>query len=96
MQFTSFALDFEMNVDEAVHQPRIDVSGNENVWVMDHFDPGVINALRERYDTAKVRKNGLGGNQFAVPQMVAACPDGRFEGGCYIPSPHAAAVAVST
>ena len=96
LQLTSFVLDFEMSVDEAVHQPRIDVSGNENVWAMAHFDDEILDALRGKYETTKVRANGLGGNQFAVPQIVSAHPDGQFEGGCYVPSPHAAAVAVSS
>lgn len=95
LQLTSFVLDFGMTIDEAVHQPRVDVSGNENVWAMAHFNDDILDALHAEYETTKVRKNGLGGNQFAVPQMVAAQPDGRFEGGCYVPSPHAAAVAVT-
>lgn len=95
LQLSSFALDFQMDVDAAVHQPRVDVSGNENVWAMAHFDEPILEALSSRYSTLKIRANGLGGNQFAVPQIVAAFPDGRFEGGCYVPSPHAAAVAVA-
>ena len=95
LQLTSFVLDFKMDVNEAVHQPRVDVSGNENVWAMAHFSDEILATLQTKYETTKVRSNGLGGNQFAVPQIVAARPDGRFEGGCYVPSPHAAAVAVS-
>ena len=94
LQLTSFVLDFNMDVNEAVHQPRVDVSGNENVWAMAHFNDEILEALRTKYETTKVRSNGLGGNQFAVPQIVAARPDGQFEGGCYVPSPHAAAIAV--
>ena len=95
MQLTSFVLDFGMDVDTAIHQPRIDVSGNENVWAMAHFSAETLVELQSRYDTAKIRPNGLGGNQFAVPQIVAAYANRTFEGGCYVPSPHAAAVAVS-
>ena len=93
LQLTSFVLDFNMTIDEAVHQPRVDVSGNENVWAMGHFSTEILDALRTKYESTKVRANGLGGNQFAVPQIVAARPDGQFEGGCYVPSPHAAAIA---
>ncbi|MYD44211.1 MAG: gamma-glutamyltransferase [Gammaproteobacteria bacterium] len=95
LQLTSFVLDFGMSVDDAVHQARVDVSGNDNVWAMAHFDSDVLDALGAKYDTLKIRPNGLGGNQFAVPQIVAALPDGQFEGGCYVPSPHAAAMAAS-
>ena len=96
LQLTSFVLDFGMSVNDAVHQARVDVSGNENVWAMAHFDSDVLDALGAKYDTLKIRPNGLGGNQFAVPQIVAALPDGQFEGGCYVPSPHAAAMAAAT
>ena len=96
LQLASFVLDFNMDINEAVHQPRVDVSGNENVWAMAHFSEEILDALRANYETSKVRTNGLGGNQFAVPQIVAARPDGKFEGGCYVPSPHAAAVAVNS
>ena len=96
MQLVSSILDFNMTVDEAVHQPRIDVSGNEDVWVMDHFNSTILEQLEANYDTAKIRPNKLGGNQFAVPQIVARYPNGDLEGGCYIPSPHAAVMAVSS
>ncbi len=90
LQLSSFVLDFKMNVNDTVHQPRVDISGNENVWAMANYPQEILNSLKERYGTVKIRPNGLGGNQFAVPQIVAAYPDGHFEGGCYIPSPHAA------
>ena len=96
MQLTSFVLDFGMSVDEAVHHPRVDVSGNENVWVMDHFDPEIQAALTTRYDTARIRPNKVGGNQFAVPQIVSRSADGSFSGGCFVPSPHAAVSVVNT
>ena len=89
MQLTSFVLDFGMTVDEAVHHPRVDVSGNENVWVMDHFSEPILEALTSKYDTAKIRPNKLGGNQFAIPQIVSRHAAGAFSGGCYVPSPHA-------
>ena len=95
LQLSSFVLDFNMNINAAVHQPRVDVSGNENVWVMAHFSDEILDALRTKYATTKVRPNGFGGNQFAVPQIVSKRSDGKFEGGCYVPSPLAAAVAVA-
>lgn len=97
LQLTSFLLDFNMTVNDAVHQPRVDVSGNENVWVMAHFDEPILKELTNRYETTKVRSNSLsGGHQFAVPQVAVRYADGSFEGGCYIPSPHAATVVVET
>ena len=95
MQLTSFFLDFNMSVNDAVHHPRVDVSGNEDVWVMSHFDENVLQTLNDRYATTRIRANNLGsGHQFAFPQVAVRYADGSFEGGCYVPSPHAATVAV--
>ena len=94
-QLTSFVVDLNKSVDEAVHTPRVDVSGNENVWVMDHMPESTIEALEKRYSRdAKVRPNGLGANQFAIPQIVHAKSTEEFAGGVYVPSPHACAIGV--
>ena len=88
-QLISFLLDFGMSIDDAVHAPRIDVSGNEDVGVMDHMDPAIIAAVEQRYPTAKVRPNGVSPILFALPQIVARHADGTFSGGAFVPSPHA-------
>ena len=95
-QLASFLVDFNMNVDQAVHAPRVDVSGNENIWVMDHFDESIIAALVDRFGAqdVKVRKNGMGSNQFAVPQIVNRDSQGTYSGNAYVPSPHSLALGV--
>ena len=94
-QLTSFVVDLGKSVDEAVHTPRVDVSGNENVWIMDHMSNETIEALKNRYGRdAKVRPNGIGANQFAVPQIVHAKSIDEFSGGTYVPSPQACAIGV--
>lgn len=95
MQLTSYLLDFNMSINDAVHHPRIDVSGNENVWAMAHFDSEIIDALEAKYLTVQVRTNNIsGGHQFAVPQIAGRLSNGLFKGGCFIPSPHAAVIVV--
>ena len=95
-QIASFIVDFNMTVDQAVHAPRIDVSGNENIWVMDHFSDEIIQALYDRFGTedVKVRMNGMGANQFAIPQVVHQDTNGVFSGNAYVPSPHSLALGV--
>ena len=94
-QLTSFVIDLNKSVDEAVHTPRIDVSGNENVWVMSHMPDGIIDVLTKKYGKdVKVRPNGIGGNQFALPQIVHAKSTQEFDGGVYVPSPQACAIGV--
>ena len=95
-QLASYIIDFNLSVDQAVHAPRIDVSGNQNIWVMDHFNESVIAALYDRFGTqdVKVRKNGIGANQFAIPQIVHRDSHGAFSGNAYVPSPHSLALGV--
>ena len=95
LQLTSFVVDLGMSIDEAVHTPRIDVSGNNHVWIMDHMPAETISTLVDRYaGDAKVRPNGIVGNQFATPQIVHAKSKEEFSGGVYVPSPHALAIGV--
>ena len=88
-QLTSFLSDFNMSVDEAVHQARIDVSGTDEITVMDHMDQAVTDHLSENYANTSIRPNGVNPNQFALPQVIRRNADGSCEGGCFIPSPHA-------
>ena len=53
-QLVSFVLDHGMDLDEAVHCARIDVSGNEDVGVMSHMAADIVAALEDRYPTARV------------------------------------------
>ena len=92
-QLVSFVLDYDMDLDDAVHCARIDVSGNEDVGVMAHLAADVVAALEDRYPTARVFPNGVSPNQFACPQIVLRGADGATSGAVFVASPHAAAVA---
>lgn len=82
---------FESNftVDEAVHQPRLDVSGTDQVTLMASMGEAIIDEFEKNYPNILVRENGVSPNLFALPQMVQRRADGGLEGGCFIPSPHA-------
>ena len=88
-QLTSFLSDFEMSVDAAVHEARIDVSGTEKVAIMDQMDAKALHHLEAQYPQSIVLPNGVSPNPFALPQVVRRKSDGRFEGGAFVPSPHA-------
>ena len=92
-QLVSFVLDYGMDLDDAVHCARIDVSGNEDVGVMAHMAADIVAALEDRYATARVFPNGVSPNLFACPQVVKRDADGTLSGGVFVASPHARAVA---
>ncbi|HIG40698.1 MAG: gamma-glutamyltransferase [bacterium] len=88
-QLISSILDFNMNINDAVHQPRIDVSGTDLVTLMDSLGKDIISGLENKYPQTNVRANGVSPNLFALPQIISRTKDGEMEGGCFIPSPHA-------
>ena len=92
-QLTSFLIDYGMTVDEAVHAPRIDVSGTSLVTLMEHLAADVVAHLQARHAETRVRANGVSGFMFALPQLVRCAADGTASGGCFVPSPNARVVA---
>ena len=88
-QLVSFVLDYGMDLDEAVHCARIDVSGNEEVGVMAHIAHDIVAAVTGRYPSARVFPNGVSPNLFACPQIVLRAADGALSGGAFVASPHA-------
>jgi len=93
-QLVSFMVDFSMDIDTAIHQARLDVSGTDLVTLMSHMDPAIIDSMQSLYKETRVRPNGVSPNLFALPQIVQRKADGTFSGGCFIPSPHAKVAAI--
>ncbi len=92
-QLLSFLADYGMDVEQALHQPRLDVSGTELVTLDSRLDPDVIRALSAEHLT-RVRPDGVYPNLFACPSMVGYDPaTGRAAGGAFVASPRAAAIA---
>ena len=87
-QLVVFMTDYGMSVDDAIHHPRIDVSGTELVTLMEHAAPEIRAHLEATFGALAVRPNGVNPNLFALPQVVRFSNDG-ISGGCFIPSPHA-------
>lgn len=88
-QLLLFLLDYSMDVNQTVHQPRIDVSGTDVVTMMSHLPEQTRAAIETQFKNTWVRPNGVAPNHFALPQVIARKPDGPLEGACFIPSPHA-------
>ena len=82
-----------MDVDDAIHQPRLDVSGTDVVTLMSSMDEVLKTTLTDRYPGSRIRPNGVSPMFFGLPQVILQLPGGEGVGGCFIPSPHARVVA---
>ena len=92
-QLLSFMLDFRLSVDEAVHQPRLDASGEPVLDVDEDLGDEVIDALAERH-SVRVRPNNVYPSLFACPNVVARDEAQEMNyGGAFVRSPWARAAA---
>ena len=92
-QLLSFMLDFRMSVEEAVHQPRLDASGEPVLDVDADLGGDVIAALSGSH-SVRVRQNTVYPSHFACPNVVARDEArGVNYGGAFVRSPWAAALA---
>jgi gamma-glutamyltranspeptidase/glutathione hydrolase len=91
-QLVSFLTDYRMSVDEAIHQPRLDVSGTQTVTLDSRLPPDVIEAVSSAHRTSTM-PNGVYPNLFACPSIVGHDPQsGRNTGGAFVVSPRASAI----
>jgi gamma-glutamyltranspeptidase/glutathione hydrolase len=91
LQMSAFLIDHGMSLEDAFHQPRIDVSGGERVIADQALPPGVLQALAEAFPTSTARRTVFP-YPFAVPAGVLR--DGEMNAGCTeIMSPWGDAVA---
>jgi gamma-glutamyltranspeptidase/glutathione hydrolase len=93
MQLISFMVDFGMSVDDACHQPRLDVSGTPLVTVDARLPRDVSDSLAEQH-TVVGAQNGIYPALFACPNLVARDERrGVNFGGAFVMSPWSRAVA---
>ena len=91
-QLISFLVDYGMSVDEAIHQPRLDVSGTDTVTLDTALPAAVIEAISSAHQ-AQVMPNGVYPNMYACPSVVCHDPHARRNtGAAFVPSPRASAV----
>jgi len=93
-QLAVFLADFSLDLSDAIHRGRIDVSGTDLITIMNHLPPDIIKALTQTFGSTRVRPNDVSPNFFALPQIIQRDASGLLEGGCFIPSPHASVGAI--
>ena len=91
-QLVSFLVDYSMSMDDAMHTPRIDVSGAPLVTADRALSADVIAALAERHDVQMAR-HGIYPSFYANPNL-AGCEGagGASVGAACVTSPWASAV----
>jgi len=92
LQMASFVVDFGMSPEDAAHQPRIDVSGQEGVAIDRRLPEAVLDQLSGR-GGARVVEHTVWPQQFACPNLVLRGEDGTNHGISDAMSPWSAAVA---
>jgi gamma-glutamyltranspeptidase/glutathione hydrolase len=91
LQLISFLVDYRMELEAAVHQPRIDVSGAPPVIVDDRLDDVTLEKLSKGYATC-VTPHGVYPALFACPNLVIRDQHrGLNAGGAFVMSPWAVA-----
>ncbi|HZD25169.1 MAG TPA: gamma-glutamyltransferase [Alphaproteobacteria bacterium] len=91
-QLTSFLVDYGMELDEAVHQPRIDVSGTDTIAADARLDAAVTERLAAGHPVRRV-SHGVYPPLFACPNVVGRQPGGGNMGAAFVMSPWARVVA---
>jgi gamma-glutamyltranspeptidase/glutathione hydrolase len=86
-QLLSFLVDYGMDVGEAMHTPRLDVSGEAATLANRHLPQDVLSALAAAGDTLTVQ-HGVHPVLFACPNVVSRNQsEGQSKGAAYINSP---------
>jgi gamma-glutamyltranspeptidase/glutathione hydrolase len=91
-QLLAFVIDFGMNLEDAAHYPRIDVSDPEYVSADRRLSPEVLDALATEGRT-EVVEHGVMPINFACPNVVISQSDGARAGIADAASPWSAALA---
>jgi gamma-glutamyltranspeptidase/glutathione hydrolase len=88
----SFVTDFGMTLDEAAHQPRIDVSDPAYISADRRLPPDVLQALTADGPTDVV-EHGVMPINFACPNAIVSNSDGSRSGISDVASPWSSAIA---
>ena len=82
-----------MSLNDAFNQPRVDVSGTDQVLVNNSLSNDIIDSLKNKNDIFSTQDTVFSG-LFACPNAVMDI-EGRRYGAAYIPSPWAKAIITS-
>ena len=92
MQLISMVVDYGMDVDTAMHQPRIDVSGAPMVSVDEKLGDAVAEALAQKHNVL-LTPNAVYPAMFACPNLICDGGSGPQTGAAFIASPWSAVAA---
>ena len=94
LQLISFLVDFSMDPESAMHQPRIDVSGSHEVDFDAQLEPEIANQLLKRLEHALPTSHGVFPSLFACPGLARFDAKTRHcTGASFVYSPLAATIA---
>jgi gamma-glutamyltranspeptidase / glutathione hydrolase len=91
-QVVSFIADFGMTVEQAAHQPRIDVSDADGVSADPRLPADVLTALMKEGPT-EIAEHGAMPINYACPNVILRAADGQVTGISDAASPWSSAVA---
>jgi gamma-glutamyltranspeptidase/glutathione hydrolase len=89
MQLLSMVVDYQMDVDTAMHQPRVDVSGAAQVCVDQRLGAALIEQLQRDGHPAIGVPHGVYPSLFACPNLISRNSSGDNCGGSFVMSPWA-------
>jgi len=89
LQLLSMVVDHKMDINSAIHQGRIDVSGSEQVCVDSKLDAATAAILADAKHNVTVVPNGVYPAMFACPNIIGRTPTGVNTGASFVASPWA-------
>ncbi|CAM2342982.1 gamma-glutamyltransferase family protein [Burkholderia vietnamiensis] len=93
MQLIAYLVDCGMSIEDAIHFPRLDASGDPWVTIDDRFDASVSQAIGATHEVRRAA-NLVAPNLFGCPNVVLRDGQTRqLTGGAFVSSPWSAAVA---
>ncbi|WP_176045602.1 gamma-glutamyltransferase [Burkholderia sp. BCC1644] len=93
MQLITYLIDCGMSIEDAIHFPRLDVSGDPWVTVDDRMDMSVSDAIGKTHEVRRAA-NLIAPNLFGCPNVVMRNAGTRqLTGGAFVSSPWSTAVA---
>src|SRR5262249_21293556 len=93
MQLLVFLIDRGMTLDQAIHHPRVDISGDPWITADSRLAGATLDALRRDHDV-RVQHNGMYPSFFACPNIAARDQRRQIStGAAFVVSPWAMAAA---
>tara|TARA_B110000014_G_scaffold212731_1_gene165317 strand:+ start:232 stop:531 length:300 start_codon:yes stop_codon:yes gene_type:complete len=93
MQLIALMTDFDMDPEQAMRQPRIDVGGSDHVLADIALDESIKTVLEQRFENFTTAQHGVYPSLFGCPSIASVEPGGgRSTGAAFVTSPLAAAV----